>query len=235
MSSSLNLTQNFTIDQTEKGLTLTPYNKQYKYCLVFLHGYGMTVSKFFSVFLSAELLELLNDFKIYIPQAPRRIPQNKEDDEPATFSWFSYRDVNTLNEIVDEIQGYISHECKVLGNDPKKIFLGGFSQGGFVALYTSQILKESIGGVITVGAFRSRVCKYFPERKDDVPVTMIHGLADDLIQWDLVKVAFQDLLQKSYVKTFLIKEMKHDLNNAEARKIMYQFLRHQDINFKSSL
>lgn len=133
-----------------------------------------------------------------------------------------------MNEIVDEIQGYITQECKVLGNDPKKIFLSGFSQGGFVALYTSQILKETIGGVITIGAFRSRVCKDFPERKESVPITMIHGLADDVIQWDLVKVAFQDLLEKPYVKKYLIKEMKHDLNNPEARKIMYQFLRHQN-------
>ena len=101
-SSNIQKTQNFTIDQTDRGLTLTPYKKPYKYCLVFLHGYGMTVSKFFSVFLSPELLELLDDFKIYIPQAPKRIPQNKDDDEPPTFSWFSFRDINTVNIIIDE-------------------------------------------------------------------------------------------------------------------------------------
>jgi len=93
-----NASQNFTIEQTSKGVTLAPFNRPYKYYLIFLHGYGMQVSKFFSAFLSPELLPLLDDFKIYIPQAPKRIPQNKDDDEPPTFSWFNYRDINTVNE-----------------------------------------------------------------------------------------------------------------------------------------
>jgi len=117
----------------------------------------------------------------------------------------------------------------VLGNDPKKVFLGGFSQGSFVALYASQILKETIGGVLSVGSFRSRVIEDFPERKEHIPIAMIHGLKDETIQWERVEVAFKDLLQKSYVKKYLIKEMKHDLNHPEARKIMYQFLRQQEM------
>ena len=97
-TSSLNISQKITIEQTSKGVTLTPFNRPYKYYLIFLHGYGMEVSKFFSAFLSPELLPLLDDFKIYLPQAPKRIPQNKDDDEPPTVSWFNYRDINTVNK-----------------------------------------------------------------------------------------------------------------------------------------
>lgn len=64
--------QDVNIQLTSDYLILSPANRKPKYCFIFLHGIDMSVQKFFSVFLSSSIIGLLNDFKIYIPQAPIR-------------------------------------------------------------------------------------------------------------------------------------------------------------------
>lgn len=66
------LKQVVNIELSETCLTLSPIYQPYKYALIFLHGIGMNVQKFFDVFLCKEMIGLLNDFKIIIPQAPLR-------------------------------------------------------------------------------------------------------------------------------------------------------------------
>ena len=69
----------------------------------------------------------------------------------------------------------IKKEADILGNDMKKIFLGGFSQGSFVSLYTSHVLEEKIGGVIIIGAFMSKVVEKLPEKEELPPTLVIHS------------------------------------------------------------
>jgi len=91
--------QTLNIQITEKGITLLPLNKPHKYCLIFLHGFAMPVSKFLNVFLSPEMLSLLSDFKICIPQAPKRAhgPQGKS--VKRFYSWYDPDDRSTVNYI----------------------------------------------------------------------------------------------------------------------------------------
>ena len=77
--------------------TLPPVNKPHKYCLIFLHGYGMPVNRFLSLFLSPELLGLLEDFKVYIPQAPKGPITDNEPSDSDLFSWYNRHDKSTVN------------------------------------------------------------------------------------------------------------------------------------------
>jgi len=81
------VTANISIQLTRTHLTLAPLNKSPKYSLIFLHGIEMSIQKFFSVFLSSSIIGLLQDFKIYIPQAPIRPIAMRGGAEG--FSWYS--------------------------------------------------------------------------------------------------------------------------------------------------
>lgn len=85
--------QTLNIKITKDSITLSPSNKPHKYCLIFLHGFAMQIQSFLRVFLSPELIGLLNDFKIYIPQAPLRFSTqfNKH-----VFSWYNLEQESTV-------------------------------------------------------------------------------------------------------------------------------------------
>jgi hypothetical protein len=78
-----------SIELTAQCLTLSPKGKKTSYSLIFLHGIGMSIQKFFDVFLCKEVIGLLQDFKIIVPQAPTRsIEMFGGKDGP---SWFHYK------------------------------------------------------------------------------------------------------------------------------------------------
>ena len=97
LPSSFNLHQTLNIRLTSDSITLSPVNKPHKYCLIFLHGYGMPVNRFLSLFLSPELLGLLEDFKVYIPQAPKGPITDNEPSDSDLFSWYNRHDKSTVN------------------------------------------------------------------------------------------------------------------------------------------
>jgi Phospholipase/Carboxylesterase. len=84
------------IDLNESRLILSATNQIHKYSFIFLHGIGMNIQKFFEVFLSKDLIGLLDDFKIIIPQAPIRpvaMWQGKLD-----YSWYNKDDISTVRK-----------------------------------------------------------------------------------------------------------------------------------------
>ncbi len=99
-SSEIIQQQTLNIQITEKGITLLPLNKPHKYCLIFLHGFAMPVSKFLNIFLSPEMLGLLSDFKICIPQAPKRAHGPQGASVKRFYSWYDPEDRSTVNQIL---------------------------------------------------------------------------------------------------------------------------------------
>lgn len=75
-----------SIEQTDDLLVFKPSNGKHKYSLVFVHGRGMEIDRFYSVFLSESFINLLSDTRIVIPQAPLRKIKALNDLE--LFSWY---------------------------------------------------------------------------------------------------------------------------------------------------
>jgi len=119
----------------------------------------------------------------------------------------------------------IKKEAEILNNDPSKVFLGGFSQGSFVSLYTSHVLEEKIGGVILVAAFMSKVVNKLPEKKELPATLVIHGLKDEMTKWENAEKDLKDFLGRANVKTILIEDMKHDVYHPDAKLAINAFLR----------
>src|SRR5690349_8016162 len=86
--------QSLNIHITSKAITLSPSNKPHKYCLIFLHGFAQSIQHVLRAFVSPELLNLLSDFKIYIPQAPKRPSTLMGTD---VFSWYDQEKEPTVS------------------------------------------------------------------------------------------------------------------------------------------
>ena len=66
------ISKNINVKLSPSFLTLSPAEKPHKYSFIFLHGLEMSVPRLSSVFLSDPMINLLDDFKVFIPQAPKR-------------------------------------------------------------------------------------------------------------------------------------------------------------------
>jgi len=224
--------QSLSVQLTDKGITLLPSHKQHKYCLIFLHGFGMPVSKFLNVFLSPEMLNLLSDFKVYIPQAPKRAhgKQSQDDSVPRYYSWYDMEDRSTLEETVKNVQKMIIQESKLLDNMTSRVFLGGFSQGSFVTLYASHVLREKIGGAIIISAFKSKIIDELPEKDELPPTLVIHGGKDNVKKIDEAEIDLKHFFERPNVRKIVIEDMNHDLNHRHSRTIISEFLREKTTN-----
>ena len=118
----------------------------------------------------------------------------------------------------------IRKEAEILGNDFSKVFLGGFSQGSFVSLYTSHVLEEKIGGVIIIAAFMSKVVSKLPEKKELPPMLVLHGLKDEMTKWENAEKDLKEFLERKNVRTILVEDMKHDPYHTEVKLSIRAFL-----------
>jgi len=118
----------------------------------------------------------------------------------------------------------IKREIEACGNDPKRVFLGGFSQGTTLALDAGLTFEPKVGGIVIIGGFISDLSKF--ENLKEIPDTLIlHGLEDKRVTWEHAEKTFKPILGKENVKTTLLEDMEHDLYSEEAKKIVHDFIR----------
>jgi len=229
--SPLDVNLNVKVEIAENKLVLSPGIGTYKYCFIFLHGLGMPVQRFYNFFLSEELINLMTDFKIVLPQAP--IAHVTLEKKP-TYSWFNiverkfgkpFDEIFGRQEILDNsktVAEIIDEEAKLLNGDYSKVFLGGFSQGCAMSLNIGATSPHKLGGIIGYAGYLFEITPPMDEEKN---VLVLHGDKDKLRPWTDVEHTYEPLKNKKNVKFLLIKDMGHDLYSDEARKAVYDFIR----------
>jgi predicted esterase len=96
---------------------------------------------------------------------------------------------------VGQIKKLIGEEVKRVGS-ASKVFLGGFSQGGTVALSTYLDYDGVLGGVVAAASGNFGVhdfSKIDLVKKKKTPLFMYHGSADNVIQLKVAKKSYQEL------------------------------------------
>ena len=210
---------------------MAPASGTYKYSLIWLHGMNMQVQKFYNIFLSDEMINLLADFRIILPQAPVA-PVTVEG--KSVYSWFNvterkfgkpFDELFGRQEIINNaktISDLVDVEAKSLGGDYSKVFVGGFSQGCALALYVGLSIPHKLGGVIGYAGYFFEIS---PELSSDKNLLIIHGHKDKIRPWTQVEHTYQPLQNKENVKFLFFDGMGHDMNTDEARKAVYNFLK----------
>ncbi|XP_060878831.1 acyl-protein thioesterase 2-like [Metopolophium dirhodum] len=171
---------------TYEAVTIPPTGKHTS-TIIFFHGLGESGS------IWAELLTNLRkpNTKIICPSAPKiPLTLNKGFAIPA---WF---DLSTLNEdapenesdilrAVDNVHAILDEELAKTRLPPKKLLLGGFSQGGALALYAALTYHRPLAGVLILSCWIP-LHKTFPDaatNNTNIPIFQCHGTEDPVIPY----------------------------------------------------
>jgi phospholipase/carboxylesterase len=123
---------------------------------------------------------------------------------PFAFGWYrvDFRPDGPSVDAVDVAAGgqraeaFVGEAAAALDADPGRVFVGGFSQGGIVALATLLHTPEAIAGAVCMSGrlppeLLARIAA--PERLRGKPVLIVHGVADDVLTIDRGRAAADEL------------------------------------------
>ena len=204
-------------------ITINPQKKP-KAIVIWLHGLGADENDFVPFIKNLDL----PDVEFILPNAPLRpISMNNGVEMRGWFDikslTFQYQDNQGLKESKRHLEDIIKNRCELYSSSPK-VFLGGFSQGAALSLFTGLSTNHEISGIIALSGYLPKGIKLSGLKNP--PIIAIHGEGDDIIALDIAKNSYlkiqksEDFLFKSYniahevvyeeiidVKNFLIKNI----------------------------
>ena len=206
-----------------RGIIISPSDGKHTNTLIFMHGLGDSAEGFFPVFFDMKQSPLTKTTRVRLLTAPAT---------PVTMnmgmtmnSWFDILDMEWSENSVNKqdviknskwITSIMDEEIKLLGGDSKKLFIGGFSQGGCMALNSGLKYKEPIGGIIGLSCFK------FPfsmpgHANDATPVMLAHGTDDGMIPIMASKFSYglDGFIEKANVAFHPIQGLSHSIDPQE--------------------
>ena len=181
--------------------------RDHKLTIIFLHGLGDTGEGWKSA-LEGELS--VDGVKYILPTAQcMPVTINLGMRMTAWYDIYGFdpnakEDAETIRKSANYVHKLIEDEEKN-GISSENIIVGGFSQGGAIALYAGLTCPKKLGGIIGMSC-------YLPLRDDiagkltankDIPVIMCHGHADSIVHYPLGQQS--SLLIKNYTSNMTFK------------------------------
>lgn len=192
---------------------------------IFLHGLGDTGNGW------ASSLAAVRDahVKIICPTAPmNKVSINNGFRMPSWFDLLSLtpegpEDEKGIAKACTLINKIVEDEISQGGIDPRRIVLGGFSQGGALALYYGLTGQHRLGGIVALSCWLP-LHKTFPAALNsgnkDVPVLQIHGDCDPMVpyRWgQLTSTTLKGFITHHEFKTY--KGLGHHSNEQEMKDV----------------
>ncbi|KAI1815410.1 acyl-protein thioesterase-1-like protein [Poronia punctata] len=184
--------------------------------VIFLHGLGDTGFGWASAVEGWIRRDKLNEVKFVLPHAPR-MPITAAEGMQLP-GWFDIaaltgkvedirnnQDERGLMETRDYISSLVQAEIDA-GIPANRIVLGGFSQGGAMALLSGLTSKVKLGGVIALSAWLPLDSKFAALAQEsnvnqDTPVFMAHGSVDTVVPTPFGKMSYEALKKLNYPVT----------------------------------
>lgn len=190
--------------------------------VILLHGLTGTASVIKPV---AEYLQqrLGGDYSFLLPTAP--VIRVRQFNNESVHAWFDVRssdfrkevDVKGIFESSERIGSMIRKEL-VRGISSDDILLGGFSQGGVIALVTALLEPFPIAGVFALSSYlplEESIISRLTDASKDVPVFQAVSLKDEFISQKMSDKAYSFLLNRGNPIQIKKYDMKHEIRNRE--------------------
>jgi len=192
-------------------------------CIIWLHGLGGNGQQVAPVI---PLLNLPKELKIkfVFPNAPtRRVTLNGGIEMTA---WFDVRFLNRVNRpdlkglkgASELLETFIKAEIEK-GMAPERIIIGGFSQGGTVALYNAIHSKLELGGVACLSGYlldHDSLSERAQANSLGIPVFLAHGDKDKLVDKSYSDHSNTILKELGYKVTYNNYDLGHSVSQEEA-------------------
>ncbi|KAI1392594.1 Phospholipase/carboxylesterase [Hypoxylon trugodes] len=198
---------------------LFPAAAKHTATVIFIHGLGDTGYGWASAVENWRRRQRLDEVKFVLPHAPR-VPVTAADGMPIP-AWF---DLFALNGKTDDLRkeqderGILKsrdyfHEliqAEVNAGIPaNRIVLGGFSQGGAMALFAGLTAKAKLAGIVGLSCWLPLDSKFadFVKENDynrQTPILMCHGDEDQVVPTSFGKLSSELLKEQGYDATMKI-------------------------------
>ncbi len=186
--------------------------------LILCHGYGSNGADLFD--LSPDISAAFPDMGFFCPDAPTPMPGGG-------FEWFPLDDYpaqvdatylaqleKRAQPAVAAVQDMMRHISEAHRIPAGRIFVGGFSQGGLIALRAALTYPEQPAGALGMSALPLTT----PDMFQDIPVLLTHGDADDVVPVAATEITRRTLGGKAQV--FISPGMGHAIDRACLREII---------------
>ncbi|EDR12736.1 uncharacterized protein LACBIDRAFT_188773 [Laccaria bicolor S238N-H82] len=187
---------------TLKYLTVPAIGK-HTATVLFVHGLGDTGHGWKPVADMFKADPALAHVKWILPHSPTRtVKANMGIEMPSWFDIYSFgfdtdEDEMGMLQSARMISGLISAEVDG-GIDPRRIVLGGFSQGGAMSLLTGLTGERKLAGVAVLSGWlplRNKFKAMASQHAASIPVFWGHGAADPLVKYQFCKDSADFLTQ----------------------------------------
>ncbi len=170
--------------------------------VIWMHGLGADGYDFADI---PPMLRLPDDLPVrfIFPHAPRRpVTLNMGMVMPA---WYDIKSLDSRGQDEKGIRESAAHIHRLIerekerGIASEKIVLGGFSQGGVIALFEGLRHPEKLAGVMVLSSYFALadiVVKEASEANRQIPIFQAHGTHDPMLPVDLGRVSRQRLEQE---------------------------------------
>ena len=131
-------------------------------------------------------------------------------------------DVGGIFASSDRIASLIRKEISQ-GVSPKDIYLGGFSQGGVIALTTALLEPFAVGGVFALSSYlplEDQLTSQMTDASKDVPIFQAVSLKDEFISQEMSYKASEYLRKRGNAVLVKRYDMKHEIRNRELDDII---------------
>lgn len=186
------------------ALIIEPKNHQkIDACIIWLHGLGADGYDFKDITSQLRLPSSLN-VKFIFPHAPiRPVTLNQGFEMRAWYDIYglsahSPEDKPGIQASQSSIEALVQNQIDA-GIPAKAIFLGGFSQGGAMALTVGVRFKQALAGIMGLSTYLPMATALQSEKNlqnQATPILLTHGVHDDILplSWGL---STKEILEKS--------------------------------------
>lgn len=133
----------------------------------------------------------------------------------------SSQDQSGLQQAQQAIQALIQREMD-LGIPSNQIILGGFSQGGALALFSALQSPERLGGVISLSSYlplADQLQKLIHPANTEISILQMHGTLDPVVLYEWGKFSYQWLHENNYPVEWHDFPIAHTICSEEIMKI----------------
>ena len=182
--------------------------------MILLHGLNASAEKWREL---AQALTLPDTIEIVLPQAPV-CPVTLAGSEKMP-SWFdiyglsedSHEDQTGILNAHQDLQALIN-DLKTDGIPAHNIVIGGFSQGGALALHFACHSREPLAGVLALSAYLPLRHTFGQLPLQKLPVFLSHGIHDEVIPLNYAETTHRILKQHQFVVDWNTYPLGHALD-----------------------
>ena len=209
-----------------------PPSSQHLNTIVFMHGLGDSSGGFSSLFQSFPL----PNTRVVLPNAPvQPVTANGGMRMPSWYDIYSFARSTPLNyredavgihKSSDAVNALLQSEVALLeekGRHSTDLIVGGFSQGGAMALYSGLRYGRPLAGIVGLSCYlllRDEYPAALTETSKQTPIFMYHGQSDQTVPFEIGQLSYQKLKEYGASVTFESeRKLEHSVSEDELAKI----------------